>query len=694
MAWSPWLNEDWRAQMQRAEKESLEEVFYALEGVDLEQGIDPRESTLSDVPDPFSFRDMRKAVDFSKKIIAAQGSILIYGDYDADGLTSTAILARFFRQLGVDYRIIIPDRLDDGYGLSMETIEKIIADPPELVVTVDCGISALAEISLLKEHGIPCIITDHHQCPEQLPPAVAIINPQCPDETYPFPDLAGVAVAFNYVWALATDLALEEFEGQTYLTLVALGTVADAMPLHGVNRILVREGLKDFLELAPIGLSVLAKDLSTGAVPDSRFLGFSLAPRLNAAGRLSRIEPALSLLLSDDIAEATEAANELNNLNLERRRIEAEILAEAEEILAADSELATDNIVVLSAADWHPGVIGIVATRLMEKLQKPVVMLAPGSNGVYRASARAPEGVDLVKILAKQSQYLDAFGGHCSAAGFTTTEEQIAKLRLALAEAEIDLLNSTQKEFLCALEHTEVSANTVEFIESFGPYGQEHEEPVFELDDVEILSPNRIGDGRHFACNIRLKDSSILRGIAFVRSEALKLIRHGERVNIYGNLRFNYFRGRRSLQFQIVDIVPANDAQLYAAYLVQEGAYLEGLNCQEIASKLSLKASDLSLTAQAIKDFYHFLTAEFSIAKLVDLDRLTRAFNHYSHSAISIFTVRRMLELFLTQGFISLQELSKRRIILGLAPSPEERVKLAETKTWKRLSEQGFAPTV
>lgn len=695
VSWSPWIREQWEAIEPRRPDETIEEVLLRRDGIDADGKDAFINAGLADLPSPFAFRDIDLAATFAAEVIKNGGRTLIYGDYDADGLTSTSVIARFLEEIGVPYDVIIPDRLEEGYGLHQEIVDEILQNPPDLCITVDCGSANKAEIDRLMQGGVPCIVTDHHECPVELPQAVAFINPKDPKETYPYRELAGVGVAFNFVVALAAKLGVETFNPAPLLALVALGTVADAMPLTGVNRILVKEGLKALPDRAPLGLQVLL-DKNKGYAIDSTTLGFYLAPRLNAAGRLGVIEPALDLLLTEDLDSALQAATELEALNERRRDIEAEITRAAEARIAARRELLQSDVLLLWDETWHPGVIGIVASRLSETFDKPVLLLAPGPGDLWRGSGRAPEGVDLVALMERHADLLENYGGHTAAGGFSVKEHNLAALEAALFKETIDgVQTQPTAQYFTTLKHEEVTKETFELIRALGPYGNEREEPLFLLDNVILREVRPLKAGKHFSCLLGLNNNDLIKGISFSRGELLDILRPGDRLRIYGYLSENTYRGKTDLQFRIVDLekVPEERA-IYTAFDDIERVFKDGVNKSDIVRAYGVPEADLMIDPRLIQGLYPFLQKYFAGGRVTELFRLTEFVRARVLDTATPFTVKRILRMFGQYGFFDIEELSDNHLKIKLAEGPDERVKLSATPSWRALAERGFLPAL
>ena len=366
-------------------------------------------------PEPFILTDMRLAVELIYKALARDSRILIFGDYDTDGLTATALLSRWFRAQGVTTINLIPNRLRDGYGLTMDQVKQILTYEPDLVITVDCGSSSLEEVKLLEDRGIPVIVTDHHTCTSIPHTASAFINPQREGDSFPLAGLAGVGVA--YYLLLALEYPSEP--NPMYRILAAIGTVADVMPVRGVNRRLIVDAICDYHDYAPIGIKKLAECCrKTDEELSTSLIQFSLAPRLNAAGRLGEAETVLELLLTDDEEEARYLAERLNILNSRRRELEKEQIEQARLQVEAGVVLGRDRIVIVAHESFHPGILGILSARLVDYYQVPVICLAL-EDGVYRGSARTYGNLDIYSAIESCSDLLLSYGGHEGAAGLS-----------------------------------------------------------------------------------------------------------------------------------------------------------------------------------------------------------------------------------------------------------------------------------
>ncbi len=462
---------------------------------------------LTKLSDPFLMKGMEEAVARLTEAGKRGERIVVYGDYDVDGITSTSILVRYFRSLGMDVGFYIPARETEGYGLNEKAMEKLASEGYSLIVTVDCGISSAALIDRFAD-TVDVIVTDHHQPPEVLPQrAVAVVNPHQKDCPYPFEDLAGCGVAYSLCRALSLRLTGRDYTEDTEL--VALGTVADMVSLTGENRILVRAGLTRFPQTKICGLASLLraagvmKQDGEAHTPSADQISFALAPRLNAAGRIRHANMGVRLMLTESHAEAESLAADLCLLNSERQAIERSIFKEAVarvEALSGEQDMA----LVVDGNNWHPGVIGIVASRILEKYHRPVLMVSV-RNGVGKGSCRSVAGFNMYEALAAQKDILLQFGGHPMAAGFTVSAENIPEFRKRLNEYTRARL--TEEDCIPKLEAEEclpLSEITLDFIRGLSllePCGCDNPKPMFASSDVFVESAVRMGaDGKHFKC--------------------------------------------------------------------------------------------------------------------------------------------------------------------------------------------------
>lgn len=501
--------------------------------------------------------------------IRAGRRIVVYGDYDADGMTAAAILFRCVRTLGGDVGVYVPNRIDEGYGLNAEALTKLAADGAQLVVTVDCGVASCAEAAAAAELGLELVITDHHTIGADLPVAAAIVHPQLPGTAYPFSGLCGAGVAFKVAWALCQEMCGATKVGERerrflmqMLTLAAIGAVADVVPLLDENRVLVRHGLVALKEDPPLGL---AKLIAAAKLGDKRSLGaediaFTLAPRLNAAGRLGQPLLAVELLTTDDEGRATRLADYLNELNGNRETLERSSFLAAHKQAKEQFDAENDSALVLAGAGWHPGVIGIVAGRLADRYHRPVVVLSLDELQVKSAvgSARGATGVNLYDALAACADHLEAFGGHAAAAGLTIQPNEIDAFRTAFCEhvaAERASGDCTPELWIDGETPLGVlSLDVVNQLEQLAPFGHGNPRPLLCAHRVHVDGePKRLGGGgRHLSVTIA-QQGARLRAMAFGAGDRFDEFTSGEPYSVAFRPVINEFRGRRTVEMHLVD---------------------------------------------------------------------------------------------------------------------------------------------
>lgn len=500
--------------------------------------------------DPMLLEDMEKATQRIEAAIARGDKTAVYGDYDVDGITASCLVADYLRSRGLDCEIYIPDRIDEGYGLNPEAVTALHENGIKLLITVDCGITAVAEAQRARELGMDLIITDHHECPPALPEAVAVIDPKRPNSAYPNDTLAGVGVAFKLVCALhgnSRDILTR------YCDLVAVGTVADVMPLIGENRTLVYAGLEKLKSDPRPGFAALMEESGANGRPlSSTTVGFTLAPRINAAGRLCQTATSVSLLLTTDEAEAKACAEELCDLNRRRQELETTVWTEAEAILG---NAPPEEPIVLAGESWHPGVVGIAASRLAEAYRLPAVIIhLDGELG--KGSCRSYGSFNLFDALGACSEYLEGFGGHAFAAGLTLKRENIDSFRAALGEYYRDHPPERQSQLEPELLLRDLSLLTMEDVESLEalePCGGGNPKPLICVCGAVVESITPIGGGKHLRARIA-KAGQKLDCVFFSHSPADLDLREGQCADLCFVPQINEFRGSKSVQLLISDL--------------------------------------------------------------------------------------------------------------------------------------------
>jgi single-stranded-DNA-specific exonuclease len=522
-------------------------------------------SDFKTIPEPFLFKDMGSAVDLIIEHIKKQSKILVYGDYDADGVTSSALLVEILRILKAPVDVYIPDRVSEGYGLNKKAIEEFAKNNIKLIITVDGGIRDKDEINFAKEKGLDVIVTDHHVAPEKENlPECLIINPNVKDETYPSKNLAGVGVAYKLAIAIIAKAKLPEEAKEKLreqiLDLVAVGTVADCVSLLGENRTLVKEGLKILNKTKRIGLQKLIKKAQISGKLESWNIGFQLGPRLNAAGRMEHANTAFGLLITKDEQEAESLAEKLNEKNIDRQRITEEIMAEIEKQISSEKK-EEDYIIIgicpLRKEDesevWNEGVIGLVAGKLCDKYYRPVLVITEAEDG-YKGSGRSIEEFNIVAAVEEAKEFLEKYGGHPAACGFSIASSSLEKFTAKMREVaarELAQINLQPKlKIEAELDLNKIGDELQGNIEKFLPFGQDNPQPRFLTKNAQIKDIMNMGvDGQH----VKFRFNGFW-AIAFGRSEEWKEFKIGDKVDIVYYIERNEFNGRSEVQMKLVDI--------------------------------------------------------------------------------------------------------------------------------------------
>lgn len=544
----------------------------AARGIDLDGAEDFLKPTLRALlPDPLVLTDMDRAVDRMVRAIRGGEGIAVFGDYDVDGATSSALLLRFLAAVGCPGRLYIPDRQNEGYGPNGPALARLAGEGARVVVTVDCGTTAHEALAAGQAAGVDVVVVDHHEAEPALPPCAALVNPNRLDDDSGLGQLAAVGVTFLFVVAL--NRALREAghyrdrpppDLMAWLDLVALGTVCDVVPLQGLNRALVAQGLKVMRGRRNVGLAALADVAGVKEAPGTYHLGFLLGPRVNAGGRIGAADLGARLLLTEDPDEARTLAERLDGHNGERQAIEAQVLDEA--IGAVEAAGAPEWLAVAVGRDWHPGVVGIVASRLKERYQVPAVVITVDGAGVAKGSGRSVRGVDLgaAVIAARQAGLLTSGGGHAMAAGLTGSADRlddlVAFLRARIADqlGEAGLVREMEMDGHLAL--AAARPDLVNTLAALGPFGVGNPEPRFVFRDVRITRADVVGRG-HVRCRLSDGQGAQIKAMAFRAADTplgdLLRDRMGARVHILGHLRIDDWDARQSAQLFIDDAAPA-----------------------------------------------------------------------------------------------------------------------------------------
>ena len=511
--------------------------------------------TRNDFYNPFLITDMDIAVNRIIKAIENKENITIYGDYDVDGITSITVLKSFLNDIGVETNTYIPNRLIEGYGLNKEAIDKISKKGCNLMITVDCGISAIEEIEYANSLGIETIITDHHEAGNEIPKAIAVIDNKRKDSKYPFRELAGVGVVFKLIQAIGITLKLKEESYLKYLDIVCIGTISDIVPLVDENRVIAKLGLLLVAQTKNIGLRSIINSSGYNKI-DSNTISFGVAPRINACGRMGKAEEALELFLSKDKNEVNELTNKLNEHNRKRQETEKTIFENAVEKIK-EEHLDENKAIIVGGENWHHGVIGIVSSKITEMYFKPSILFSFEEDGIGKGSGRSIPGFDLHEALMKCSDTIEKFGGHSMAVGITVKKDNLEKFKKEFeqiaTQSKIDeiipIINIDAK-----VDLSDIDKEMVESLKQLEPFGEANKMPVFAFKNLKIDSIRALSEGKHL--KLTLKDNNyIINAIGFNIGYLANEYRIGDKIDVAGVLEINTFNGVDNLQINIKDIM-------------------------------------------------------------------------------------------------------------------------------------------
>lgn len=524
-------------------------------GIDKEEQIKIfLEPTRNDFHNPYLLPDMEIAVERIIEAINNKEKIIIYGDYDVDGITSITVLKKFLGKRGLEVDSYIPNRLDEGYGLNKTAIEEIAAKGYKLMITVDCGISGLEEVEYANSLGIKTIITDHHEPLDVLPKAIAVIDPKIKTSRYPFNQLAGVGVVFKLIQAIGQKLELDEKEYLKYLDIVCVGTISDIVPLIDENRVIAKLGLKLVNVTRNKGLKCLLESAGYNQI-DSNTISFGIAPRVNACGRMGHETEALELFLTEDEEKVRKLSDKLNEYNKERQDIEKRIVEEALEKIEKDNEKDKSAIIV-SNENWHHGVIGIVSSKITDMYFKPSILLCV-EDGIAKGSGRSVPGFDLHEALCKSSDLLEKYGGHEMAVGLSLKEENLDKFKEKFEQiAKQSNLNEIQPVIYVdsQISSEDMNVELVRQLKKLEPFGEGNKVPIFAYKGLKINSIRALTEGKHL--KLTLKDENlIINAIGFNMGYLIDDYLIGDKVDIVGVLEINNFNGMESVQINLKDIM-------------------------------------------------------------------------------------------------------------------------------------------
>ncbi len=522
-----------------------------IEEKQIEKFLNPKRN---DFYNPYELPDMEIAVNRIIKAIEKKENIVIYGDYDVDGITSVTVLKSFLLERGAKVTEYIPNRLNEGYGLNKDAVEYIAKQGAQLMITVDCGISAIEEVLYAIKLGIETIVTDHHEPGNELPKAIAVVDAKRKDNTYKCRNLAGVGVVFKLIQAISMKLELKEKEYLKYLDIVCVGTISDIVPLTDENRVIVKLGLKLVEQTKNLGLRSIIQVAGYSKL-DSTTISFGVAPRINACGRMGHQEEALKLFLSKDIKEVNELTQKLNEYNKLRQDTEKNIYLEAIEQIEKNG-LANKNTIVVMGKGWHHGVIGIVSSKITELYFKPSILLCEDED-CGKGSGRSIPGFDLYETLTECKHLIDRFGGHSMAVGINIKKDKLEEFK---EEFEKIAKDKNIQEIIpilnidAQIRLDEINRDMVESLKELEPYGEANKMPLFAIKNLKIDSIRALSEGKHLKLTVK-DNQNMVNAIGFNLGELANEYKIGDRIDIVGNLEINSFNGTDNVQINIKDIM-------------------------------------------------------------------------------------------------------------------------------------------
>ena len=624
------------------------------------------------MPDPFLMTDMDLAAGRVGLAMTRGEKIAVFGDYDVDGITATCLLTDFLRRHGADVVSYIPGRLEEGYGLNPIAIRQLHEDGVKLIITVDCGITAVSEAQMCRELGIDLVITDHHECKDTLPWAAAVVDPQRPDGGYPHRNLSGVGVAFKLASALcgSQEEVLEE-----YADMVCLGTVADVMLLQGENRVFVARGLQSLRNTKRPGIAALMAECGcdTDNISASS-IGFMLAPRINAAGRMGQIELALELFLTDDPQRAVDVARQLCELNRQRQAVESEIYQQATSMLP---EGRNPEAIVLADESWHQGVVGIVASRMAEEYCCPAFLIClDGEHG--KASSRSHGGFNLFSSLTALSSLLESYGGHELAAGFTITRSNIPEFRRQICSLAAgyytDNVPRTTLDIDCAVQPELLTLAGIESLSVLEPCGNGCPKPVLMTGGLTIERISMVGSGRHMRLRLR-KGRHTLNAIFFSANPESASVAQGDMVDVAFVPQINEFRGERTVQMNVLDIRPSCTADCSPEMGSYQALRKNRITAEEAAALYPSRAT-LAMVWRYLASVSAPMIQESPIC-------LCRKIVRWSGSPLSLGQLLTCLDAFRDVGLLTTQRAHK-YLVITLTPG-SEKADINASQTLQRL---------
>jgi len=626
---------------------------------------------------PELFRDMDRAAARIATARRLGERTAVYGDYDVDGITATCLLTDFLTGWGLDVVPYIPDRLEEGYGLNREAAAYLRGKGVSLIITVDCGITAVEEVEFARALGMDVVVTDHHECKQRMPQAAAVVDPCRADCPYPFKGLAGVGVALKLALALTPPEDRERVL-ERYLDLAAVGTVADVMPMAGENRAIVARGLRILEHTPRVGLRLLLREVGLEGRPlTTSLVGYTLAPRINAAGRMGRAGLALELLLTRDPARGEALAAELCGLNRDRQAIEGDIFQECVQRL---DRAPQQEAVLLAGESWHQGVVGIVASRLSERYSCPAFMICL-HEGLGKGSCRSWGGVNLFRLLEECGDLLEGFGGHALAAGFTVREEKIPELSQRLRQAISQERRTAQAPAAplvidAAVRPEELTVENVEALDRLEPCGQGCPRPVLAVLGAQVAGLSQVGRGRHLKLRLEVRGTAL--EAIFFSADAQELgVGLGSRVDAAFSPQINEFRGTRTVQLQLIDLRPALTRAQWERAAFEK--YRQGDSLSPAEAQMLLP------TRTEFADLWRYLERACLQAPVLEdsAPRIAKGVARKSGRREAQVHVQLCLEVFQERGLISLKSRADRLQIK--LHRPEHKIDLEASEILRRL---------
>ena len=658
--------------------------------------------TIDDLYDPYLINDMEIAVSRIKEAIQNGERILIYGDYDADGITSTVIMLKGLRELGAKCSHYIPKRLEDGYGMNMESTFDILSEGYSLVITVDCGITGIEEVEFLQENNVDVIITDHHTCKETIPSAVAVLDNKREDSTYPFTEICGAVMAYKVISALYEEFQKSGDE-QKYLTYAAIGTICDVMPLIDENRIIVSEGLKEIKETNDVSFICLlnaAGKLNERKNLTAQDIAFYIGPLINAASRIGDVNYAVNLLMTNIEDEALECSLKLKSFNEKRKEAEKYIYCQAVQQVLSTYNFNSFNPIVVYGEGWHRGVIGIVAAKLEEQFSRPVIVLSkePGDN-IYHGSCRSYKDINMMQMLNYASNHILQFGGHKGAAGLTVREEDINSFILKLNEYAS--INFDQSMFLDVGEidleiyPEEITIENLEEIKSLEPFGEANKEPIFVCRNLRTKVIKKIGT-KQGSENAHLRitfshDSNPLNvfdGVGFFLADYADILPSGQLVDVVFKLAENTWNGKTNIQMLVQDII-YNPKYRDGISTDEDSIYVDGLiSISDIINEYSVKQEELLPSKQEYMAVYSCIGSMLSepnnLIIITTLNYLSAMISTRINWEITPFKLSRILEALGESNHITFNRMQNDQIIIAPPLKNKAKLKLSQTTAYKK----------